>query len=31
MKLMSIFVNMDRMVGKHFEVGLNNLKTVAEE
>jgi uncharacterized protein YndB with AHSA1/START domain len=30
MKVMSIFVNMDRMMGKHFETGLNNLKTVAE-
>jgi len=27
---MSIFVNMDRMMGKHFETGLNNLKKVAE-
>jgi len=31
MKIMSIFVNMDRVVGKHFESGLNNLKTVAEQ
>jgi hypothetical protein len=30
MKIMSIFVNMDRMMGKHFETGLNNLKKVAE-
>lgn len=30
MKLMSIFVNMDRVMGKHFEDGLDNLKTVAE-
>jgi uncharacterized protein YndB with AHSA1/START domain len=30
MKIMSIFVNMDSVVGKHFESGLNNLKTVAE-
>ncbi len=31
MKLMSIFVNMDRMAGKHFEDGLDNLKTIAEK
>jgi uncharacterized protein YndB with AHSA1/START domain len=30
MKIMGTFVNMDRMMGKHFETGLNNLKTVAE-
>jgi hypothetical protein len=30
MKLMSVFVNMDRMMGKHFEAGLQNLKTAAE-
>jgi hypothetical protein len=30
MKLMGIFVNMDRMMGKHFETGLHNLKAVAE-
>ncbi len=30
MKLMSIFVNMDRVMGKHFESGLNNLKKAAE-
>jgi len=30
MKVMSIFVNMDRMMGKHFETGLDNLKAVAE-
>lgn len=31
MKVMSVFLNMDRMMGKHFEDGLNDLKTVAEE
>ena len=30
MKMMSIFVNMDRVMGKQFETGLNNLKNVAE-
>jgi uncharacterized protein YndB with AHSA1/START domain len=30
MKVMSIFVNMDRMMGKHFQSGLNNLKQAAE-
>jgi uncharacterized protein YndB with AHSA1/START domain len=30
MKLMSAFVNMDRVMGKHFETGLNNLKKAAE-
>jgi uncharacterized protein YndB with AHSA1/START domain len=30
MKLMGVFTNMDRMMGKHFEDGLENLKTVAE-
>jgi uncharacterized protein YndB with AHSA1/START domain len=30
MKLMSIFVNMDSMAGKHFEAGLQNLKAAAE-
>jgi uncharacterized protein YndB with AHSA1/START domain len=29
-KVMSLFVNMDEMVGKDFETGLANLKTVAE-
>jgi hypothetical protein len=29
-KLMGIFINMDRMIGKDFEAGLANLKTVAE-
>jgi Polyketide cyclase / dehydrase and lipid transport len=31
MKLMSIFTNMDSVVGKHFERGLGNLKAVAEQ
>ena len=30
MKVMSIFVNMDRVMGKHFESGLNRLKKAAE-
>jgi uncharacterized protein YndB with AHSA1/START domain len=30
MKVMGVFVNMDRMMGKHFEAGLNNLKSAAE-
>ena len=30
MKVMGIFVNMDRVMGKHFEAGLHNLKTLAE-
>jgi uncharacterized protein YndB with AHSA1/START domain len=30
MKVMGVFVNMDRMMGKHFEAGLANLKEVAE-
>lgn len=31
MKIMGVFVNMDRVVGKHFESGLYNLKTLAEQ
>jgi uncharacterized protein YndB with AHSA1/START domain len=31
MKVMSVFVNMDRMMGKHFEAGLQNLKVAAEQ
>ena len=31
MKLMSVFTNMDRMMGQHFERGLQNLKTDAEQ
>jgi uncharacterized protein YndB with AHSA1/START domain len=30
MKLMSIFTNMDRFMGRHFENGLTNLKAAAE-
>jgi hypothetical protein len=30
-KVMSVFINMDRMVGKDFEDGLANLRTVAEK
>jgi uncharacterized protein YndB with AHSA1/START domain len=30
MKIMSVFRNMDRVIGRHFESGLDNLKTVAE-
>ena len=29
-KVMGLFINMDRMVGKDFETGLANLKTIAE-
>lgn len=29
-KVMHVFVNMDRMVGKDFETGLANLKSIAE-
>ena len=31
MKLMSVFTNMDRMMGQHFERGLQNLKADAEQ
>lgn len=30
MKVMSVFTNMDRIAGKHFEVGLAKLKAIAE-
>ena len=30
MKIMGVFVNMDRMLGKHFETGLQNLKILSE-
>ena len=30
MKVMDVFVSMDRMLGKHFETGLQNLKRVSE-
>jgi hypothetical protein len=29
-KVMSLFLNMDRVLGEHFEAGLRNLKAVAE-
>jgi len=29
-KVMSVFLNMDRMLGKHFEAGLHSLKTLSE-
>lgn len=31
MKVMGVFVNMDRMIGRDFEVGLANLKALAEK
>jgi hypothetical protein len=31
MKVMGIFVNMDKMMGQHFERGLDNLKIVCEK
>ena len=30
-RLMSVFVDMDKMIGKDFEAGLANLKAVAEK
>jgi hypothetical protein len=30
-KVMGMFVSMDKMVGKDFDAGLVNLKTVAEK
>jgi hypothetical protein len=30
MRIMGVFVNMDRTMGRHFETGLANLKAVAE-
>jgi hypothetical protein len=30
-KLMGLFANMDRMIGKEFEAGLANLRRVAEQ
>jgi len=29
-KVMQVFMNMDRMIGKDFEIGLANLKTITE-
>lgn len=31
MRLMGIFMNMDKTIGRHFETGLSNLKNAAEE
>jgi uncharacterized protein YndB with AHSA1/START domain len=31
MKLMGVFMNMDRMAGRHFEDGLDNLSAIAEK
>ncbi len=31
MKVMSLFVSMDKLVGKDFEAGLANIKAIAEE
>ena len=31
MKVMGIFVNMDKVMGEHFERGLDNLKIVCEK
>jgi hypothetical protein len=30
-KVMSVFLNMDRMIGTDFEAGLANLKTATEQ
>jgi hypothetical protein len=30
-KVMQVFISMDKMIGKDFEAGLANLKTVAEK
>jgi hypothetical protein len=30
-KLMQVFMNMDKMIGKDFEVGLANLKKLTEK
>jgi hypothetical protein len=30
MKIMHVFMNMDKMMGKDFEAGLANLKALAE-
>ena len=31
LKVMTLFVSMDRIMGKHFETGLENLKSIAEQ
>jgi hypothetical protein len=30
-KLMSVFINMDKMIGKDFEKGLSSMKAIAEK
>jgi hypothetical protein len=30
-KVMQVFMNMDRMIGKDFEMGLANLRTISEK
>jgi hypothetical protein len=30
-KVIGLFMNMDRMIGKEFETGLRNLKSVSEK
>ena len=30
-KIMQVFVNLDNMIGKDFEIGLANLKALAEK
>ena len=30
-KVMQVFMNMDRMIGKDFEIGLSNLKKLTEK
>jgi hypothetical protein len=30
LKIMSVFINVDSLMGKHFETGLHSLKTLAE-
>ena len=31
LKLLAVFLNMERMFGRHFEIGLRNLKSISEE
>jgi len=31
MRVMGVFANMDKMIGTHFESGLQNLKMIAEK
>ena len=30
-RVMGLFINMDKMIGKDFEAGLQNLKAIAEK